>query len=375
MSKNYCSLGLMSGTSGDGVDASLINSDGDSSYKIEINKYFEYENNFSQKIHLLKDKINTVNDLETYSTELKALEKELTIFHSKVVMDIVKNTKMKIDFVGFHGQTIFHDPSKKISKQIGDGKLLSQLTQKTVVYNFRQKDIQNGGEGAPLAPIFHKALVKQNKIELPVCILNIGGISNVTIIEDYEQNNLKSRDLGPGNCLIDAWVRKNKKGNFDKDGAYAAMGKTNDLMLNQALDNFDNRPDKNRLSFDTKDFDINFLRGVRFEDGAATLTDLSGTIIGGGLFSMLSEKIKKSCKVLVSGGGRKNKSLIQNIKSRLSKNLLIESIDDYGVDGDYVESQAFAFLAIRSFLELPISFPDTTGCKSPTTGGEVVKNF
>ncbi len=177
------------------------------------------------------------------------------------------------------------------------------------------------------------------------------------------------------NCLIDAWVRKNKKGNFDKDGAYAAMGKTNDLMLNQALDNFDNRPDKNRLSFDTKDFDINFLRGVSFEDGAATLTELSGTIIGGGLFSMLSEKIKKSCKVLVSGGGRKNKSLIQNIKSRMSKSPLIVPIDDFGVDGDYVESQAFAFLAIRSFLELPTSFPDTTGCKSPTTGGEIVKNF
>ena len=375
MSKNYYSLGLMSGTSGDGVDASLISSDGDTNYNVEINKYFEYENNLSQKIHSLKDKINTVTDLGRYSTELKVLEKELTIFHSKVVMDIIKNTKIKIDFVGFHGQTIFHDSSKKISKQIGDGKLLSQLTQTNVVYNFRQKDIQNGGEGAPLAPIFHKALVKQNKIELPVCILNIGGISNVTIIEDYEQNNLKSRDLGPGNCLIDSWVRKNKKGNFDKDGAYAAIGKTNDLMLNQALDNFDNRPDKNRLSFDTKDFDINFLRGVSFEDGAATLTDLSGTIIGAGLSSMLSENLKKSCKVLVSGGGRKNKSLIQNIKSRLSKNLLIESIDDYGVDGDYVESQAFAFLAIRSFLELPISFPNTTGCKRPTTGGEVVKNF
>ena len=133
----------MSGTSGDGVDASLINSDGSSNYKVEINKYFEYENNFSQKIHSLKDKINNVTDLETYSTELKALEKELTIFHSKVVMDIIKNTKRKIDFVGFHGQTIFHDPSKKISKQIGDGKLLSQLTQKTVIFNFRQKKKQN----------------------------------------------------------------------------------------------------------------------------------------------------------------------------------------------------------------------------------------
>ena len=375
MSKNYYSLGLMSGTSGDGVDASLISSDGETNYNVEINKYFEYENNLSQKIHSLKDKINNVADLETYSSELKALEKELTIFHSKVVMNIIKITNKKFDFVGFHGQTMFHDPSKKISKQIGDGKLLSQLTQTTVVYNFRQNDIQNGGEGAPLAPIFHKALVKKIKIELPVCILNIGGISNVTIIGDYKQNHFTSRDLGPGNCLIDAWVRKNKKGNFDKDGAYAAMGKTNDLMLNQALDNFDNRPDQNRLSFDTKDFDINFLRGVSFEDGVATLTDLSGRIIGAGLFSLLSDVRNKLFKVLVSGGGRKNKTLIQRIKSRTLKNLVIQPIDDYGIDGDYVESQAFAFLAIRRFLKLPISFPDTTGCKSPVTGGEIVKNF
>ena len=113
MSKNYYSLGLMSGTSGDGVDASLISSDGETNYSVEINKYFEYENNFSQKIHTLKDKINTVTDLETYSKELKNIEKELTIFHSKVVMDIAQNTKRKIDFVGFHGQTMFHDPSKK----------------------------------------------------------------------------------------------------------------------------------------------------------------------------------------------------------------------------------------------------------------------
>ena len=245
----------------------------------------------------------------------------------------------------------------------------------SVFFDLGYFHIQNGGEGAPLAPIFHKALVKQIKIELPVCILNIGGISNVTIIGDYEQNHFTSRDLGPGNCLIDAWVRKNKKGNFDKDGAYAAMGKTNDLMLNQALDNFDNRPDKNRLSFDTNDFDINFLRGVSLEDGAATLTDLSGRIIGAGLLSLLSDVRNKLIKVLVSGGGRKNKTLIQRIKSSTLKDLAIKPIDDYGVDGDYVESQAFAFLAIRSFLKLPISFPDTTGCKSPTTGGEVVKNF
>ena len=184
-----------------------------------------------------------------------------------------------------------------------------------------------------------------------------------------------SKDIGPGNCLIDEWVRNNSNQKFDNEGKLAAYGKINEIILEQAQELYTNRKNKQKLSFDTRDFDISFSRGLTLEDGAATLTELSGTIIGGGLFSMLSEKIKKSCKVLVSGGGRKNKSLIQIIKSRTSKNLLIVPIDDFGVDGDYVESQAFAFLAIRSFLELPISFPDTTGCKSPTTGGEVVKNF
>ena len=362
----------MSGTSGDGVDASLINSDGDSSYKVEINKYFEYENNFSQKIHLLKDKINTVNDLETYSTELKTLEKELTIFHSKVVMDIVKNTKMKIDFVGFHGQTIFHDPSKKISKQIGDGKLLSQLTQKTVVYNFRQKDIQNGGEGAPLAPIFHKALVKQNKIELPVCILNIGGISNVTIVGDYEQNNLKSRDLGPGNCLIDEWVRKNSNKKFDENGNISKAGKIDQLITNQIIENFN--IDSYSKSLDIKDFDNSFARGLSFENGCSTITNFTGYLIAKGI-----ENINTNSKIkyLISGGGRKNNALIDCLKDNLNNknNFIFDNIDKYGFNGDFIESQAFGYLAIRSFLNLPISFPSTTGCKKPTLGGKIVENF
>ena len=375
MGKIFTALGLMSGTSGDGVDASIISSDGSVHYNEILSRYYRYDQKTYENIHNLKTKISKIDDLKKNKIEIDNLEKEITLFHAKVVKEILKLTDKKIDFVGFHGQTIYHNPLKKVSIQVGNGNLLSQLTKKIVIFNFRQNDIKNGGEGAPLAPIFHKTLVKKIKIELPVCILNIGGISNVTIIGDYEQNHFTSRDLGPGNCLIDAWVRKNKKGNFDKDGAYAAMGKTNDLMLNQALDNFDNRPDQNRLSFDTKDFDINFLRGVSFEDGAATLTDLSGRIIGAGLFSLLSDARNKLFKVLVSGGGRKNKTLIQRIKSRTLKNLVIQPIDDYGVDGDYVESQAFAFLAIRRYLELPISFPDTTGCKSPTIGGEVVKNF
>ncbi len=375
MSKSFNSLGLMSGTSGDGVDASLISSDGKNHFKVLNDKYFKYDDKISDNIHLLKSRINNPDDIKNLYSEIIQLEKQITLFHSKVVLDVLKSTNIKVDLIGFHGQTVFHSPTKKISKQLGDGNLLSQLVQKPVVYDFRQNDIKNGGEGAPLSPIFHQILVKQMQLDLPVCVLNIGGISNVTVIDDMIDSHFISRDLGPGNCLIDEWVRRNKKGNFDKDGQLAEAGVTNDLMLNQALDNFDNRPNKKNLSFDTKDFEINFLRGLTVEDGAATLTDLTGIIIGAGLFSLLSDIKDKLCKVLICGGGRKNKTLIKSIKLRTSKNLVIQSIDDYGIDGDFVESQAFAYLAIRSCLNLPISFPNTTGCKLPSPGGIIVKNF
>ena len=375
MGKIYTALGLMSGTSGDGVDASIISSDGIDQYSEITNKYFKYDQKIYENLHFLRDNILKSKDLKKNENEINNLEREITLFHAKIVNNIIKTIDKSVDFIGFHGQTIYHNPSEKISKQIGDGNLLSQLTKKTVIYNFRQNDIKNGGEGAPLTPAFHRLIVKQKKIELPVCILNIGGIANVTAIGEYNKNNFLSRDLGPGNCLIDEWVRNNTKNKFDNNGEIAKKGKTNDLILNQALDNFDNRPNQNSLSFDVKDFNLNFVRGLSLEDGAATLTDFTGRIIGAGLFSFLSDARDQLWKVLVCGGGRKNITLIEKIKNRTLKNLVIQPIDDYGIDGDYVESQAFAYLAIRSFLKLPISFPSTTGCKEPITGGVIVKNY
>tara|TARA_B100000795_G_scaffold112579_1_gene83441 strand:- start:25 stop:1152 length:1128 start_codon:yes stop_codon:yes gene_type:complete len=375
MGKLYTALGLMSGTSGDGVDASLISSDGIDQYNEIINRYFKYDQKIYENLHNLRGKILKFEDLQKNVNEIKNLEKEITLFHAKVVSKILDTTDNKVDFIGFHGQTIYHNSLEKISKQIGDGNLLSQLTKKTVIYNFRQNDIKNGGEGAPLVPIFHRLIVKQKKIGLPVCILNIGGIANVTAIDEYDKYSFLSRDLGPGNCLIDEWVRKNTKSKFDNNGELAKKGRTNDLILKQALDNFDNRPNKNILSFDTKDFSLGFVRGLNLEDGAATLTDFTGRIIREELSNFLSDTIKKQWKILVCGGGRKNLTLVERIKSRLVKNLVIQPIDDYDVDGDYVESQAFAYLAIRSYLDLPISFPKTTGCKEPTTGGVLVKNY
>ena len=375
MGKLFTVLGLMSGTSGDGVDASIINSDGIDKYSEILNRYFKYDQEIYKNLHNLRGKIIRLNDLSKNQDEIKNLEKKITLFHAKIVNEILGSIDEKIDFIGFHGQTIYHNSLEKISRQIGDGNLLSQLTKKIVIYNFRQNDIKNGGEGAPLAPIFHRLIVKQKKLDLPVCILNIGGIANVTAIGEYDNNSFLSRDLGPGNCLIDEWLRNNTKEKFDKNGEIAKKGKTNELILNQALDNFENRPNQKSLSFDTKDFSLGFVRGLSLEDGAATLTDFTGRIIGAGLFSFLSDARDKVWKVLVCGGGRKNLTLIERIKFRTLKNLVIQPIDDYGVDGDFVESQAFAYLAIRSYLKLPISFPSTTGCKQPVTGGVIIKNF
>ena len=375
MGKIYTALGLMSGTSGDGVDVSIICSDGADQYNEITNKYFKYDQKIYENLHKLRSKILKSDDLKKYENEISHLEREITLFHSKIVNQILELINKNIDFIGFHGQTIYHNPLEKISKQIGDGNLLSQLTKKIVIYDFRQNDIKNGGEGAPLAPIFHRLLVKQKKMDLPVCILNIGGIANVTAIVDYEKNNFLSRDLGPGNCLIDEWIRNNTKHNFDKNGEIAREGKINQIILNQAIDNFENRSNQNILSFDTKDFSLSFVRGLNLEDGAATLTDFTGRIIAEGLLSFLSVDKDKLWKVLVCGGGRKNITLMERIKNKTLKNFSIQSIDDYGVDGDYIESQAFAYLAIRSFLKLPLSFPLTTGCKEPCMGGLIAKNF
>ena len=365
----------MSGTSGDGVDASVINSDGVGYYKVLINKYFQYSNEISQNIYRVKRNISKIDDLKKFSTEINDLERKITLFHSNVVSNFIKKKSFEIDLIGFHGQTILHSPKNKFTKQLGDGNLLSQVTKKKVIYNFRQNDLLQGGDGAPLSPIFHQIIAKEKKIDLPVCILNIGGISNLTLINDLKEENLVSKDIGPGNCLIDEWIRRNKKGNYDSNGELASRGKTNKLILDQSLDDYENISAKNINSFDVNDFEINFLRGLDLEDGASTITDFTSNIIASKLLETISKHNQKIYRIILCGGGRKNKTLIERIKRDSHNKLKFETTDDYGIDGDFVESQAFAYLAIRSFFKLPISFPNTTGCKLSSTGGILVKNF
>ena len=374
MSKSYYSLGLMSGTSMDGVDASIIQSDGETKYKVILDKYFKYPQPIYNNLTKFRGKIKSSKDLKKFSKELKNIEKVITLFHAKAVNEILKKTKIKVDFIGFHGQTIYHNEKEKISKQLGDGKILSQLSKKIVVYNFRENDLKNGGGGAPLAPIFHKLIVSQSKIRQPVLILNLGGIANWTFLgKSDDGKDLHSADLGPGNCLIDQWMKKKSKKNYDKDGFTAKSGKINKSLLNKAIDDhMDKFISEEQVkdyyhdrSYDINDFDFSFVFGLSLEDGAATLTEYTAFIIS----EFINGMPTNLRRVIVCGGGRKNKFLLQRISKKLKYS--IQPIDNFGIDGDFIESQAFAYLAIRSYLKLPISFPETTGVNIPCVGGKI----
>jgi len=382
MEKIYTALGLMSGTSMDGVDASIIKSDGYGQFNNIFDEYYEFDEILQKKLIKLRNQIVEKSDLVIFSDELRDLEREITIFHGEITNKILSKYKEEIDLIGFHGQTIFHNANQKISKQLGDGKLLSQLVKKTVVFNFRQNDLQNGGQGAPLTPIFHNLIANEihnkSKIKFPLNVLNIGGISNITktVKEiDSKGSYIKACDIGPGNVLIDEWVRSNSNKKIDTDGLIGKSGKINKLILNQAIENFSNLSFEKSL--DIKDFDISFARGLTLEDGCATITNFTAFLIAEGIKFFNENDKNISSRYLICGGGRKNNFLIENIKQYLNDrdNINLELIDLHNVDGDYVESQAFAYLAIRSYLKLPISFPSTTGCKEPCLGGVIVKNY
>ena len=374
MGKIYTALGLMSGTSMDGIDASIIKSNGDDKYEVILDQYFEYEEEIYKNLVDIRNKINTSEDLEVNSTALAEIERKITLFHASVCKQIISKNSNNIDLIGFHGQTIFHNADKKISKQLGDAHLLSGLLKKKVVYNFRENDMLNGGQGAPLAPIFHQLLVNQNQIMLPVYILNIGGIANITIVTSKNFTDLKSFDIGPGNCLLDEWIRKNSEEKFDKNGDLAKAGKTDKIILNQAIENFDSIKNNN-LSFDIKDFDLNFIRGLSLKDGVSTLTEFTATIIYQSIINSINLEKGAELNILVCGGGRKNLSLLNCIKSKLPSKIKLSLIDDYKINGDFVESQAFAYLAIRSFLNKMISFPKTTNVKKSCSGGVLSENY
>ena len=368
-------LGMMSGTSMDGVDISLIKTDGENFFEKIIDKYYEFPDNLYDGLIKIRETINSKEDLKIQKNEINNLEKKFTLFHASLIEDLKSN--FEIDVVGFHGQTIFHSPKNKISFQIGDGNLLAQLIRKKVVFNFRKNDIDHYGQGAPLTPIFHNLISKkinEKNRNTSLYFINIGGITNLTKIDkNFDENFMEGYDIGPGNCLIDNWVRKNSRFKYDENGKIASLGKLNELTLNQAIDNFEFNDFKNSL--DINDFDISFLRGLDFEEGCTTVTEFTAYLIANGI-NNLRDRNDDLDLFIFCGGGRKNNFLINRIKNYINneKRFTIKNVDDYEFDGDFIESQAFGYLAARSIYNLPISFPKTTRCLKSISGGEIVDN-
>jgi len=369
MKKLITAIGLMSGTSSDGIDASIARSDGEEVLDLVGDFFFPYEEKIRTKIRKLKDKVDKVLDLEVYNTEIAVLEKEITLLHVNVVQIIIERLQIKkseINLIGLHGHTIFHSFQNKKTKQLGDGEALSKLTGLNVIYNFRENDLKNGGQGAPLVPIYHKLLQKKLRLKVPVVFINIGGISNLTYLNKNDE--IISFDSGPGNFLIDKLLqlKSNNKIQFDKDGEIASKGSVDKNILDSYLSDpyYDSIPPK---SLDVNDFNLSAVRGLSVENSIATLSDLTAQTI----VNSLNFFKTKPHKIILCGGGRKNKYISERIKE--ISNITTLSIDKYKIDGDFIESQAFAYLAIRSFLKKPITFPKTTGVTSPTIGGKLIE--
>ncbi len=352
--KIFHAIGLMSGTSMDGIDLALIKSDG---AKLIERKYFEYsayEPKFKQQLHYI------IHNKPTLS-EIKETENLFTILNANMVNKFIKNNHLSrenIDLIAFHGHTIFHDPSKLITWQIGNSHLLAKETGIKVISDFRAKDVSHGGQGAPLVPIYHFYLLSQkNK---PVAVLNIGGISNITHLQNDAESEIEAFDLCFGNAPLDDIVRERLGIDFDQNGEISRSGKINyefaEMILSQEI--FHKKPPK---SFDRNDFAKNLIqmKSLETSDYLATLAYIHARAVEINL-NFLSSKPKE---IFICGGGRKNVGLIEALKKQL-KEITIKTAEEINLNGDAIEAEAFAFLGIRSLMNLPISFHKTTGIRN-----------
>lgn len=355
MKNKYTAIGLMSGTSADGIDAAIIHTDG----KFHVKQY-------DSSIHLpySEELRNRILQAMNGKGDILKLEKDITEQHALAVKMLIKKVNIKaedIDIIGFHGQTISHRPHEKITQQIGNGSQLAFETGINVVCDFRRNDVAAGGEGAPLVPIYHQAIAKESKEN--IAFINIGGVSNITHIESNQ--DLLAFDCGPGNALIDDWIYKNTGKNYDQNGDIAASGKIHQNLIDEWLSNqyFERKPPK---SLDRNEFNkITENNNLSFADGAATLTSFTAQAIAK---SKLFFK-KEPEYYYICGGGRKNNTLMKELSNHLSGKVI--DIDTIGIDGDMIEAQAFAYLAVRRLLELPITFPKTTRSPKALVGGGV----
>jgi len=346
-------LGLMSGTSLDGVDAALLNTDGVTIY--------DHGPGFVKPFPVtLRTRLKDALGSKEQTAVIRQLEHDLTWFHAEVVHELKERARITPTLIGFHGQTLYHAPP--FTWQIGNGPLLARWTGCPVVYDFRKNDVQAGGQGAPLVPIYHHAILNQE--EQPLAVLNIGGVANLTYMD---ARNLIAFDAGPGGALSDAWTQQHLGMPFDTHGQWACQGVPHLDKVQQWLQHpYFAQPYPKSLDRETFAQIRQDLEALSPVDGAATLIAFTVATIKKGI----SDCPNPPRTLWVTGGGRHNTYLIEMLQHNLPCPLRL--IDEKDVDGDVLEAQAFAFLAARSLKQLPYSFPMTTGVPEPLSGGVYV---
>ncbi len=357
-------LGLMSGTSLDGIDLALLETDGEAHIVALRDGFQAYD---ASTRAALREALNiaaalptpVLADLALWPSELISADALVTQAHIEAVQNFLQPRQEDISLIGFHGQTIVHRPAEGFTLQIGDGQALAQALGIDVIAQFRRADMAAGGEGAPLAPLYHAALAKGSR---PQAVLNLGGIANITWLG--AQDNILAFDTGPANALLDDWVQQNTTQAFDENGNLAAQGEVDTMALAALMAHsfFSAPPPK---SLDRLGFDAKPIEDLSAADGAATLTAFTAASVAAGL-ALCPEM---ACRLILCGGGRHNKTLCRALEE--STGLEVVDCDALGWRGDALEAQAFAWLALRSVKGLPLSQPETTGVRAPTTGGEL----
>lgn len=357
-------IGLMSGTSVDGIDAALIETDGEALVRPRGFVGIDYSDADRAVLLAAAEAAMAMAAPEMTGQMLEA-EALLTTRHAEAVAALLRATRAAaadVAVVGYHGQTVAHRPDRGWTWQLGDGAALAAACGIDVAYDFRSADVAAGGQGAPLLPVYHAALVAG--LEKPLAVLNLGGVGNVTFIGT--DGALIAFDTGPANGLVDSWVAAETGARFDADGALAASGKVDEAVLTAMLDHpyFDQPAPK---SLDRNDFTIQPARGLAPADGAATLTAFTAATVAEALRLLPARPVK----LLVAGGGRRNPTMLRMIAERTGLNP--EPSEALGWNGDAVEAEGFAYMAVRHLKGLPISFPGTTGAPRPMTGGRLAR--
>lgn len=341
----------MSGTSLDGIDAAIIETDGATVAAFGPTLTVPYDPAMRKALRGVLGGQGPIEDVE----------RDITLAHADVVKRLLHDNELRaadINVIGFHGHTVLHRPREGRTWQIGDGELLAAKTGIDVVTDFRFADVAAGGEGAPLAPLYHQALCE--KLERPIAVLNIGGVANVTWVGPGAK--IMAFDTGPGNALIDDWILEHTGKPYDVRGGLAASGRIDTGIVDAWLEQeFFSRPPPK--SMDRDDFDTSPVAHLGTADGAATLTAMTCASVVRAT-ELFPEPPKRW---IVTGGGRNNASMVRWLAYRLEAP--VAPAEDVGWDGDALEAQAFAFLAVRSMAQLPLSVPATTGASAPTRGG------